>query len=172
MPEKFHDFRTSSWYIDAATSSKDIVILLDSSSSMGGKKREIARAIVNSILDTLGNNDFVNIYRFTEATNEIVPCFKDILVQVGTLTSKQLAFSNLQTKNQRLNFKDDFIISNKHFFRKYQKELPMRWNINFEQFLMYAHLFLCGISFDPVNFTLQFNFNLKCNKVIFLDIFF
>ncbi|KAK6642402.1 hypothetical protein RUM43_003904 [Polyplax serrata] len=90
VPEKFHDFRTSSWYIDAATSSKDIVILLDSSSSMGGKKREIARAIVNSILDTLGNNDFVNIYRFTEATNEIVPCFKDILVQATAENVREL----------------------------------------------------------------------------------
>lgn len=79
---QFHDFRTSSWYIDAATSSKDIVILVDSSSSMGGKKKGIAKAIVNIILDTLGNNDFVNIYRFSESATEIVPCFKDVLVQV------------------------------------------------------------------------------------------
>lgn len=54
---------------------------------MGGKKRDIARAIVNSILDTLGSNDFVNIYRFSEATTEIVPCFKDMLVQVSSSKS-------------------------------------------------------------------------------------
>lgn len=90
MPEKssFYDFRTSSWYIDAATSSKDVVILIDSSSSMSSSQRDIARAIANSILDTLGNNDFVNIFRFSETTEEIVPCFKDLLVQVRRVFAK------------------------------------------------------------------------------------
>ncbi|KAJ9576006.1 hypothetical protein L9F63_007106, partial [Diploptera punctata] len=81
--QELHDFRTSSWYIDAATSPKDVVILLDSSGSMTGERREIAKSVVNAILDTLGNNDFVNVYRFSDDTEELVPCFKDMLVQAN-----------------------------------------------------------------------------------------
>jgi voltage-dependent calcium channel alpha-2/delta-3 len=80
--QELHDFRTSSWYIDSATSPKDVVILLDSSGSMAGERREIAKSVVSAILDTLGNNDFVNVYRFSDTTEELVPCFKDMLVQV------------------------------------------------------------------------------------------
>ena len=80
--QELHDFRTSSWYIDSATSPKDVVILLDSSGSMVGERREIAKSVVSAILDTLGNNDFVNVYRFSDTTEELVPCFKDMLVQV------------------------------------------------------------------------------------------
>jgi voltage-dependent calcium channel alpha-2/delta-3 len=49
---------------------------------MSGERREIAKSVVNAILDTLGDNDFVNVYRFSDTTEELVPCFKDMLVQV------------------------------------------------------------------------------------------
>lgn len=80
--QELYDFRTSSWYIDSATSPKDVVILLDSSGSMTGQRREIAKSVVNAILDTLGNNDFLNVFRFSDTTDPLVPCFKDMLVQV------------------------------------------------------------------------------------------
>jgi hypothetical protein len=51
---------------------------------MVGERREIAKSVVGAILDTLGNNDFVNVYRFSDTTEELVPCFKDMLVQVKT----------------------------------------------------------------------------------------
>lgn len=84
--QELYDFRTSSWYIDAATSPKDIVILLDSSGSMTGLRRELAKSVVSAILDTLGNNDFVNVYKFSDTIEELVPCFKDMLVQVHRFT--------------------------------------------------------------------------------------
>jgi hypothetical protein len=49
---------------------------------MSGERREIAKSVLNAILDTLGDNDFVNAYRFSDTTEELVPCFKDMLVQV------------------------------------------------------------------------------------------
>nr|XP_018906930.1 PREDICTED: voltage-dependent calcium channel subunit alpha-2/delta-3 isoform X2 [Bemisia tabaci] len=81
------DFRTNLWFVNAATSPKDIVILLDTSKSMSGKTRDLAHATVRMILDTLGANDFVNIFKFSETTQEILPCYKDLLVQ-GTDENK------------------------------------------------------------------------------------
>lgn len=78
-----YDFRSSAWYVSAATSPKDIVILIDNSGSMSGHKSNLARATTESILNTLGDNDFVNVYKFSDATEETVPCFKDMLVQVS-----------------------------------------------------------------------------------------
>lgn len=77
-----YDFRSSTWYVGAATSPKDLVILLDGSGSMTGKRSELAASIVHAILDTLSNNDFVNVFKFSDATEELVPCFRDMLVQV------------------------------------------------------------------------------------------
>ncbi|XP_066248277.1 voltage-dependent calcium channel subunit alpha-2/delta-3 [Euwallacea similis] len=76
-----YDFRSSSWYIGAATSPKDLTILLDASGSMAGHRANLARATVEAILDTLTDNDFVNILKFSDTTLVTLPCFKDQLVQ-------------------------------------------------------------------------------------------
>lgn len=76
------DCRNRFWYIQAATCSKDIVILMDNSGSMTGYRNTIARLTVSNILDTLNNNDFVNVYNYSDRADEAVPCFKDKLVQV------------------------------------------------------------------------------------------
>lgn len=40
-----------------------------------------AKATVSSILDTLSNNDFVTLLKYANETTELVPCFKDMLIQ-------------------------------------------------------------------------------------------
>lgn len=65
------------------TSPKDIVILLDNSgSAWEGIKMKLGALLVNNILDTLNDNDFVNIFLFNNTTRPLVPCFDDTLVQV------------------------------------------------------------------------------------------
>lgn len=59
-----------------------MVILVDVSGSMTGQRKDIARHVVYNILDTLGANDFVNIYKFDEQVKAVVPCFNNSLVQV------------------------------------------------------------------------------------------
>lgn len=68
--------------MEAAASPKDVIILVDRSGSMTGQRRDIAKHVVTNILDTLGNNDFVNVMTFADTVEEIVPCFEDSLVQV------------------------------------------------------------------------------------------
>ncbi|XP_038623665.1 voltage-dependent calcium channel subunit alpha-2/delta-4 [Tachyglossus aculeatus] len=75
------DCRNRGWYIQAATSPKDIVIVVDISGSMKGLQMTIAKHTIATILDTLGENDFVNIIAYNDYVHYIEPCFRGILVQ-------------------------------------------------------------------------------------------
>jgi len=77
------DCRMRLWYIDASLSPKDVIILVDNSGSMTGTNHEIARHVVNSILETLGSNDFVNVLRFNDTVAPVISClYNDTLIQV------------------------------------------------------------------------------------------
>ncbi|BFF94220.1 voltage-dependent calcium channel subunit alpha-2/delta-4 [Drosophila madeirensis] len=76
-----HDFRTHNWFVQAASSPKDIMILLDASSSMSEKSFDLGMATAFNILDTLGEDDFVNLITFSEVVKAPVPCFKDRMVR-------------------------------------------------------------------------------------------
>ncbi|XP_061578176.1 voltage-dependent calcium channel subunit alpha-2/delta-4-like isoform X4 [Cololabis saira] len=75
------DCRNRNWYIQAATSPKDIIIMVDISGSMKGLKMTIAKHTINTILDTLGENDFVNVIAYTDYVRYVEPCFRGTLVQ-------------------------------------------------------------------------------------------
>lgn len=66
-------------YIQAATSPKDIVILVDMSGSMKGLRMAIAKHTITTILDTLGENDFVNIIAVTVASCSAVALCSHLL---------------------------------------------------------------------------------------------
>ncbi|XP_026759265.2 voltage-dependent calcium channel subunit alpha-2/delta-4 [Galleria mellonella] len=70
-----YDCRVKPWYIEAATCSKDVIILFDVSGSMTGFKNYVARRTLHSLLDTLSNNDYVNVYTFKNTTAEVIACF-------------------------------------------------------------------------------------------------
>merc|ERR1712079_538948 len=72
-----YDARMRDWYIKAAASPKDIVILLDTSGSMTGLRKEIAKHVVINIMDTLGEDDFVTVLTFSDETKPLVDCFTD-----------------------------------------------------------------------------------------------
>lgn len=58
------------------------MILLDASGSMSGQSFELAITTVYAILDTLSDNDFVNLIAFSDKTRSVVPCFKDKMVRL------------------------------------------------------------------------------------------
>ncbi|CAG7819709.1 unnamed protein product, partial [Allacma fusca] len=78
-----YDCRFRPWYVQAANYPKNIVILHDVSGSMTGLRREIAKHVVSTILDTLTENDFVAVFNFTDETVPLVPCFENRLVQAN-----------------------------------------------------------------------------------------
>lgn len=82
-PVDLYDCRIRHWYIEAANSPKDIIILIDNSGSMTGQKKDIARHIAENILETLTANDFVNIYTFSDEIDDVITCFGDQLVQAN-----------------------------------------------------------------------------------------
>uniref|UniRef100_A0A7N9ANL7 Calcium voltage-gated channel auxiliary subunit alpha2delta 3 n=1 Tax=Mastacembelus armatus TaxID=205130 RepID=A0A7N9ANL7_9TELE len=86
------DCRNRKWYIQAATSPKDVVILVDVSGSMKGLRLTIARQTVSSILDTLGDDDFFNIIAYNEELHYVEPCLNGTLVQAD-VTNKDVSLS-------------------------------------------------------------------------------
>ena len=74
-PDRY-DARMRQWYIKSAASPKEIVILLDVSGSMTGLRKEIAKHVVLNILETLGEDDYLAVYTFSEKPVPLVPCFK------------------------------------------------------------------------------------------------
>lgn len=105
-PVDIYDCRTRAWYMEAAASPKDVVILVDRSGSMTGQRRDIAKHVVTNILDTLGNNDFVNVLTFADTVEEIVPCFAESLVQVNN------DFQNTHIRNMLITMSPTFVCTN------------------------------------------------------------
>lgn len=101
-PVDLYDCRLRSWYINAANSPKDMIILIDNSGSMTGQRKDIARHVVENILDTLTSNDFVNIFTFSDKIKEVVECFGDQLVQANMANIRELKLSLHEIKTSEL----------------------------------------------------------------------
>lgn len=76
-----YDCRKRSWYIETATCSKDVVILLDRTGSMYKYLSFLAKLTIKNLLDTFSNNDSFNIYTYSDDVKPLVECFRDELVQ-------------------------------------------------------------------------------------------
>jgi voltage-dependent calcium channel alpha-2/delta-4 len=58
---------------------------------MTGLRREIAKQVVFTILDTLNDDDFFNIYKFAQDVEPVVPCLNDTLVPVIFRTTLEIS---------------------------------------------------------------------------------
>lgn len=67
------------WFTGAAASSKDIMILVERSGSMLGKRIEIAIDVVRNILDTLTPNDYVNVLQFNDTAEYMTDCAQGLV---------------------------------------------------------------------------------------------
>ncbi|CAB1314662.1 unnamed protein product [Coregonus sp. 'balchen'] len=75
-------------YIQGASSPKDMIIIVDVSGSVSGLTLKLMKTSVIQMLDTLSDDDYVNVARFNEKAEAVVPCFKT-LVQ-ATMRNKKI----------------------------------------------------------------------------------
>jgi len=96
-----YDPRLRPWYIGATSGPKDIVIILDCSLSMEGKKFHMAKQVAKTVLNTLTKQDFVNVIcgreshwdevgKWFEYKTEVLSCQQNRLVPASTSHRKDL----------------------------------------------------------------------------------
>ncbi|XP_020293530.1 voltage-dependent calcium channel subunit alpha-2/delta-3 isoform X2 [Pseudomyrmex gracilis] len=100
-----YDFRMSNWFVGAANSPKDLTILINSATYTSDRNRRLTMATTKVILDTLGPDDYVNVYRYGENAEEIVQCFKDSLVQASpeNIHEMKVALSSIKPEDTATN---------------------------------------------------------------------
>ncbi|CAB3401877.1 unnamed protein product [Caenorhabditis bovis] len=68
------DCRNTEWYINSATNSKNVLLMLDMSGSMLGQRYEVAKQTTEAILETLSHNDYFNIMMFSKNIHLLDSC--------------------------------------------------------------------------------------------------
>lgn len=48
---------------------------------MAGFRNHVGKFTIRSILDTFSNNDFFTVFNYSNTVDDLIPCFKDALVQ-------------------------------------------------------------------------------------------
>ncbi|KAG5676553.1 hypothetical protein PVAND_006378 [Polypedilum vanderplanki] len=105
-PMNTFDCRMRPWFTNAASSSKDIVVLIEQSGSMTGERLSIAKDVVRNILNTLTINDYVNVFSFNDEFRPIIDCkddfCKDTLIQATPANIFELkqALDSIEAKGQ------------------------------------------------------------------------
>ncbi|XP_060558029.1 voltage-dependent calcium channel subunit alpha-2/delta-3-like isoform X2 [Ruditapes philippinarum] len=104
-----YDCRVRAWYLHAATRPKNILILLDSSGSMKGSRMVIARSTVKAILNTLDDDDYFNIIRFSDTIEYLDSCFTETMMPATTQNKRRLQETVDRVRaNNTANFKVAF----------------------------------------------------------------
>uniref|UniRef100_A0A3P8XAY0 VWFA domain-containing protein n=1 Tax=Esox lucius TaxID=8010 RepID=A0A3P8XAY0_ESOLU len=90
VPKKLdlYDVRRRPWYIQGAASPKDMLILVDASGSVSGLTHNLIRNSVNEMLETLSDDDYVNVVFFNKTAGNVA-CFEN-LVQANVRNKKYL----------------------------------------------------------------------------------
>ncbi|XP_038594674.1 voltage-dependent calcium channel subunit alpha-2/delta-1a isoform X2 [Micropterus salmoides] len=83
-----YDVRRRPWYIQGASSPKDMLILVDASGSVSGLTLKLIRTSVSKMLETLSDDDYVNVVYFNDKAT-YASCFEN-LVQANVRNKRML----------------------------------------------------------------------------------
>uniref|UniRef100_A0A8C1XYX4 Calcium channel, voltage-dependent, alpha 2/delta subunit 1a n=1 Tax=Cyprinus carpio TaxID=7962 RepID=A0A8C1XYX4_CYPCA len=106
-----YDVRRRPWYIQGAASPKNMLILVDASGSVSGLTLKLIRTSVSEMLETLSDDDYVNIVSFNNSAKSVA-CFEN-LVQAN-VRSKKILKEAVQkitangTTDYKIGFKEAF----------------------------------------------------------------
>ncbi|KAL5014757.1 hypothetical protein ScPMuIL_009027 [Solemya velum] len=111
-----YDVRRRPWYTQGSSSPKDMLILIDTSGSVHGQALQLIKVAVKSLMDTLGENDFIRIAHFSKEFH-IVGCFKTF-VQANYRNKKKLYkdVDALEAKGMA-----DYVVGFENAFQEFSK---------------------------------------------------
>ncbi|KAK6622585.1 hypothetical protein RUM43_008427 [Polyplax serrata] len=109
LPDLF-DVRRRSWYIQSSVTPKDVIILIDRSGSVHGPTLDIMKITARALLNTLGENDYVNVAWFNNKVKWVVPCLNTLMQATAQMRRllgdavERLTESNLTSYTTALDF--------------------------------------------------------------------
>ncbi|XP_078370925.1 voltage-dependent calcium channel subunit alpha-2/delta-3-like isoform X2 [Oculina patagonica] len=104
------DHRRRGWYIQGSSSPKDIVLILDLSGSMAGQNLAILKLAALSLLETLQENDYVNIIAvYNEKPLMVCQLKKDGTIIEDADTGEDCTRELLQATAQNKKFLRNFV---------------------------------------------------------------
>ncbi|KAL3852948.1 hypothetical protein ACJMK2_016553, partial [Sinanodonta woodiana] len=119
------DCRMRSWYLQAATCPKNVVILVDTSGSMKGLRMEIARSTIHEIIDTLTDDDHFNIILFSNYSRYVDQCFNGTMMPANSLNKLRLQNLIKEIKTERI---ANFELALEEAFQLFESETLYRNN--------------------------------------------
>lgn len=104
--DDYFDARFRPWYLRAATSPKDVIILLDNSASIFmTEPKKLTKLVAHTILDTLTPDDFVSVLLYTKDVSPLLPGLNLTLIPV-----RVQPFPRVVVFSRRLRFEQRLIL--------------------------------------------------------------